>query len=575
MNSRYYQRELDDLRDLAAEFARAHPALAPRLTGPSPDPDVERVLEGTAFLTGRIREKIDDDFPEFIQGLTQLIFPHYLRPLPSATIMAFKPKTILKDTLRVPAGTYVDSQPVEGTNCRFRTVYDVDVSPVILEAADSTDMGGGRHAIDLHLKMQGAKLTDWNADRISFHLGGDFPGAADLYLLLQRHLRRVSVFSEAGLPTVLPASYVRPVGLDAEHAMLPYPGNSFPAFRMLQEYFLLKEKFLFLELIGLSRWRDRAGGDRFVIRFELDSSTVPLPRIGAERFVLHATPAINLFPHDAEPVLLDNSRGSVRVRPSRSKGGDYQVHSIDSVVGHGRGTNAKQEFKAMGMFDPADQTRPVYQASFQHDERGLTEPLLSVNYPPEYGMPRQQTLTIRLSCTNGDLPGRLRPGDINRPTRTTSELVEFTNLIPPTDSQQAPVGKAMLWRLLSHLALNYLSLADDENLKALLSLYIFPGRGGRETETANRKRVQGLKGVRVTAADRLINGAVFRGQDIEISAGRENFAGPGDLYLLGSVLDRLLASFSSLNAYTAVTLIETQTGERYRWPPRLGARPLI
>lgn len=576
MNSRYYQRELDDLRELAVEFARAYPALAPRLTGPSPDPDVERVLEGTAFLTGRIREKIDDDFPEFIQGLTQLIFPHYLRPLPAATIMAFTPKTILKDTLRVPAGTYVDSQPVDGTNCRFRTVYDVDVSPLVLEAADSTDMGGGRHAIDLHLRMQGASLADWNADRISFHLGGDFAGAADLYLLLQRHLKRVSVFTETGLPTTLPPNYVRPLGLDAEHAMLPYPGNSFPAFRMLQEYFLLKEKFLFLELMGLSRWRDRGGSDRFVIRFELEASNVSLPRISAERFVLHATPAINLFPHDAEPVLLDNSRGTVRVRPARAKGGDYQVHSIDSVVGHGRGTNAKQEFKPMGMFDPADQTRPVYQASFHHDdEHGFTEPLLNVTYPPGYGIPRQQTLTIRLSCTNGDLPARLRPGDINRPTRTTSELVTFTNLIPPTESQQAPVGKAMLWRLLSHLALNYLSLADAENLRALLSLYIFPGRGGRETETANRKRVQGLDGLAVRAADRLINGALYRGQDIEISAARDGFAGPGDLYLMGAVLDRLLASFSSLNAYTAVTLTESQTGERYRWAPRLGTRPLI
>src|SRR5690606_343747 len=339
-----------------------------------------------------------------------------------------------------------------------------------------------------------------------------FPGAADLYLLLQRHLKRVSVFTQSGLPTHLPASYVRPVGLDPEHAMLPYPGNSFPAFRMLQEYFLLKEKFLFLELMGLSRWRDREG-DSFVIRFELEASNVPLPRISAERFALHATPSINLFPHDAEPVLLDNNRGTVRIRPARSRGGDYQVHSIDSVVGHGRGTNAKQEFRSMGMFDPADQTLPVYQASFQRDERGFTEPLLTVNYPPDYGIPRQQTLTIRLSCTNGDLPARLRPGEINRPTRTTSELVEFSNLIPPTESQQAPVGKGMLWRLLSHLALNYLSLADAENLRALLSLYIFPGRGGRETETANRKRVQGIAQVQVRAADRLIQGAVFRGQD--------------------------------------------------------------
>jgi len=72
---KYYQRELSNLRTLALEFAKAHPALAPMLAGQSNDPDVERVLEGTAFLSGLIHEKLDGDFPEIVHGLIQLIFP--------------------------------------------------------------------------------------------------------------------------------------------------------------------------------------------------------------------------------------------------------------------------------------------------------------------------------------------------------------------------------------------------------------------------------------------------------------------------------------------------------------------
>ena len=105
MFNKYYQNELFKLRELAKEFAKAHPAVAPMLSSESVDPDVERLLEGTAFLTGHLHHKIDDDFPEIIHGLMDIVYPHYLRPIPSVSIISFTPKPSLLESITVPSGT--------------------------------------------------------------------------------------------------------------------------------------------------------------------------------------------------------------------------------------------------------------------------------------------------------------------------------------------------------------------------------------------------------------------------------------------------------------------------------------
>ena len=95
MFDRYYQDELAYLRELGKEFAKAHPALAPMLAGPGSDPDVERLLEGVAFLTSKLRLKLDDELPEIVHSLLEILWPHFLRPIPSTTIVEFNPKISL------------------------------------------------------------------------------------------------------------------------------------------------------------------------------------------------------------------------------------------------------------------------------------------------------------------------------------------------------------------------------------------------------------------------------------------------------------------------------------------------
>ena len=133
MFNRYYQDELAYLRELGKEFAQAYPALAPMLADRGGDPDVERLLEGFAFLTGRIRQKLDDELPELILAVAQLLFPQLVRSLPSASILELTPlQNALREARMVPAGTEFDSTQVDGVRCRFRSSVDCELVPWVL-----------------------------------------------------------------------------------------------------------------------------------------------------------------------------------------------------------------------------------------------------------------------------------------------------------------------------------------------------------------------------------------------------------------------------------------------------------
>jgi len=577
MSKAYYLKELNDLRDLAVEFSKSHPTLAPQLSGPSPDPDVERILEGTAFLTGQIRQKLDDDFPEFAQSLIQIVYPHYLRPIPSATIMEFTPKSALKGNIKVPAGTYMDSKVVDDVSCRFRTCFDMDVSPIFLCGVRVEGRSGTRKAIELEFELRSMQLSAWDAQYIRLFIGGDYPGAADLYHLLQQNLESIVIESDgADEPLFLEADCLRPVGFAEGESILPYPDTAFPSYGLLQEYFSLKEKFLFIDITGLDRWTSRSTSGRFKVKLELTELTSRLPRISTERFVLHATPAVNLFSNDAEPVALDQRASEIRIRPGRSKGDSHQIFSVNNVIGHSRRSGKKVAYKSVNMYGNSEQNDPAYQVSNrQGDEEKLPETYLTLSYPGDYEIPEKETLTVELTCCNGNLPSQLRPGDINKPTSSSSAMLDFKNITPPTDCLQMPTGGALLWRFISHLALNYLSFAEAENLKALLKLYIFSGTTDHKEEMANQRRVDSIQELKVSASDRLVYGQLMRGQTLNLSMRSDHFASMGDFYLFGSVLDHLMSSFASINCFTVMNIRETNSGEEFQWPERLGDKPLI
>jgi type VI secretion system protein ImpG len=577
MLNRLFQQELAHLRELGAEFSSAHPAIAPMLSGPMADPDVERLLEGVAFLSALLRQKLDDDFPEIVHDLMHLIWPHYLRPVPSTTVVAFTPKPTLKQSLSIPAGTHVASVPIEGTSCLFRTAYDVEIHPITLLDASYGKAPGRPPVIKLLLEMKGHKLSDWQPQAMRLHLAGDYAASADLYLLLRRSLKRILIAPvEGGSPVALSPDFLRPVGFAGREPLIPYPTHAYPGFRILQEYFTAPEKFLFLDLAGWEQWRGRGEGTKFEIVFEFGELPSEPPRVSRESFVLYATPAVNVFPHDSDPVLLDHRKERYLVRPSGANSAHYQIYSVDKVVGFLRGTAQERPYVPFEAFDPDPRSAPVYHLTrMESTAHPGFDVYLSVAYPPRVEPPVTETLSIQLTCTNGSLPETLRVGDLCLATQSSPEYVEFRNIRPPTASFPPPLGANLLWRLISHLSLNYLSLARTENLQALLELYLFPGSRDPGATTANRKRIKGIEGLDAKFSDRLVSGVVMRGQEIRLKIRQDHFAGPGDLFLFGCVLDHFLGGYGSINTFTRTTVQEIVNGESYEWPARVGDRPLI
>ena len=576
MFNRYFQQELAYLKDLGEAFSKAHPAVAPMLSGPSSDPDAERLLEGVAFLTALLRQKLDDEFPEIIHELVQLIWPHYLRPIPSTSIVVFTPKPTLKESMTIPAGIHIASVPIEGTSCLFRTCYDVDVHPLSLLEASFVEPPGRPSVIKLLLELRGLKLSDWQPEVLRLFLAGGHSAAADLYFLLRHHLKQIVISSpDTGSSLLLGPEFLRPVGFSQEEGLIPYPSNSFPGYRVLQEYFILPEKFLFLDLVGWERWQERGDGTRFEITFELDDLPFPAPQVKTENFVLSATPVINIFPHDSDPIRLDHRKTDYLVRPTGGNPSHYQVYALEKVVGFVQGTAQERVYMPFEVFTPEPEANPVYHVDLKRSPvRSGFDVYLSAAYPKGTGPPVSETLSIQLLCTNGSLPERIRLGDISSPTSSSPEFVEFTNIRPPTANVLPPLGTNLLWRLLSHLSLNYASLTNAKDLQTLLELYVFEETRDRTAILANKKRIAGIKQIETSASDRLMSGVMTRGREIRMEVSQDHFSGLGDLFLFGCILDHFLASYASIHSFTRFSVKEVLKGELYQWPVRIGDQPL-
>ena len=568
MLDRYYQRELSYLRELATEFAAQHPGVAPLLAGQSNDPDVERILEGTAFLSGLVHEKLDDEFPEIIHGLMELIFPHYLRPLPSATLIEFTPKPSLREKTLVPRGVTLNSLESEGTRCSFTTCQEVELSPVTIDKVELKVAGDRSGLLRIDLVVVGGELGQLNLQKLRFFLAGVYSEASARHWMIQTRTRRLRIIAPDGTGSPIPLEAMIQVGFQPSEALLPYPPRSFPGYRILQEFFTLPEKFLFFDVTGLEVLAGHAKGTSFSIEFSLADLPLELPAMRKEHIKLFVTPAVNLFQHEADPILLDHRQPDYQIRPSGSNPAHYRIHTVNKVTGFIQGTVSQREYMPFVLFNPQADAIPVY--SLHHRRSPLSGEVdlhISVAYPASHKQMTTETLSLEVLCTNASLAETLRAGDINVPTESSPILADFTNLSAPTAEIQPPYGNNLLWRLLSHIFLNYQSIASADNLRAMLKLYIFQETRNRNAVLTNTKRVEAIRTLKLEPTDRFFQGSLLRGQDIILDLDHQEFVGPGDAFLFGAVLNIFFANYAAINCFTRLTVQDSNHKERFHGQP--------
>jgi len=597
----YYREEQQYLDEAGREFARAYPQRARFLNitqRDDRDPYVERLFEGFAFLTGRIRQKLDDELPELTQSLLGLLWPHFLRPIPSLSILEFRtPPGRFKEPHTIERNTEVASQPVRRRHvCQFRTSYDVHIRPIALAEADLD----GNSAIRFRFRVDdgvdysklfsedgGATASDYQRRRRQsirlFIHDVDQQTALILQLYLTRYVQKVVIQAAPEEPEVVIQGQagVQSVGFAPEESLIPYATHSFSGYRLLQEYFAYPQKFLFFDLFGFDRLRPTEGTKEFEVRVSFDRPFPTDRRFSASNFRLQCTPIVNLLQTEAQPKTASHETTEYRIHAPES----CEIYSVDEVEGIISSTMERRTYLPFYSFrhsladDRGERLDryyyPTTRLAVRRNDDGQPQTyqdtyLAIIGPDAEADDVREETLSLKITCTNGQWARELKEGDIVNPTSNSGipEFIQFRNLTQPSVTLYPPLQSGLEWRFISHLALNYLSLDDVEALRGLLELYEWNTERG--TREANHLRISGISNVSARPQDIIHRGSVIRGIDVTLEIVKENFADDGDIHLFGLVMREFIGLYASINSFTQLTLVSHDSKEElFRWTPEV------
>lgn len=585
-----YNDELVAIRRRAARFADAFPKIAGRLrvTGEvADDPHVERLIQSFAYSAARVRQKLDDEFPELTDGLLETLYPHYLAPLPSMSIVRFAPSSTLASVQTVPRHTEIFAEPIGGESCRFRTTQDTEVAPIEIVSASlaghpinapPSPHAGAAGCLRLSIRARDANkpLNEIGLDRLRLHIASSWQRAAAIHELLANHTLGIALAHHADdrAPVMLPAKALRPIGFEPDEAILPYPASSFAGYRLLTEFFALPQKFLFLDIVGLSAWR----GETLEIFIYLDETSAKLERaISARDFVLNATPVVNLFRQTCEPIALDGTRTEYRVLPDARRQKTREIYAIEKVLVSDRTGEEEhcQPFFGRGLKGSPSSLFWQCARRFDADDGTSDMEMAFVDRARRPTGPIDKIASIDALCLNRELPEQLPFGG-GHPYLQLASGSEAAGaveaLMAPTPSVRMNEQQGRNWRLMSHLQLNHLSIFDNDGaaLKDILALYAF--RDSRET----RQLADAL--VRIEAKSsmaRLGSGGMVPGTDIRLEFDPAAIDRPS-AYLFGSVLDRFFGLYTSINSFTRLSIsMKGQSKPIAVWPARAAERPLL
>ncbi len=601
----YYERELAAIRRDAAEFAAAFPKVAGRLrlsADAVDDPFVARLLEGVAFLAARVQHRLDDELPELSDALLEMLSPGLLAPVPSMTTLRLSGGPALAAPAVVPRGLLVETEPVRGEPVRFRTCHDVTLWPLVIEAARLSGLPFAAPAnpragsaavaclrLTLKTAVEGMPIAALGLDRLRLYLHGVGNQPAALHELLATATLSIALADGPAdaRPTLLGPEALRPGGFGAEEAALPWPRRAFSGHRLLAEYFAFPEKFLYLDLDGLEARSLVQQSDRLEVFVYLSRALSTLERgVSAEAFALGCTPAINLFPQRCEPIALDGTRAEWPLVPDARRPIALEVHTVEEVR-ESRASGERRQVLPFHRLGRAESGAEVSaEAHFIASRRPAPPPLsgtqtmLLLRDPAfDPAAPADGVLTVEALCCNRDLPSLLPFGGGQPALRVAAGTAAMAAeaLSPPTPTLRPALRERSAWKLISHLALNHLSVTGAEQgalaMREMLRLHDLRDTPESRAALAALLAVEAKPGVARLPGGR--PGALVRGLDVTLTFDPQGWQS-GGLYLLAAVLERFLALQVSVNAFvrTGVAL-RGRPGLAARFAPRSGTRALL
>lgn len=621
-----YDRELQYLREKAAELAYYRPDTASQLGlslghGRSQDSHVERLLEGVAYLAARVHLQLESGYSQIAQSLSETIYPQLISPFPACGIVEFQPDASLADDypisrhseLRVRVVSDHDRQiSSPETECIFQTTQEVTLVPIELTDAAYTDRrpdvfhpySGVSSALRLQIRHLGERpintIPGFTELTVYIRGMGGAVLAARVYELLLRKALAGGVFQAQGRPPEsLPGLKIEAVGFSNQEALLPTEGICYQGYRLLREFLTFPARFMFFKITGLGPALSRC--DQSVADIFLgfpDRHSGLETQVNRRLFSLHCTPVINLF-HSSATVSLKSGSGEFEIVRETSGRLDHEVYKAISVIGNEVGKPGVREF--LPFFQPPrrESDAPAY-FSTRRQNRSLTSEEISSKSIPSYlgselylsladpqnppYSPRLGSVRVETLCTNRHLPLRIAPGSPIQPPVACPATA--TLLAERSEPQSAILEGDLVWRMISHLSINYLSMIAGEPdgikkdacvIREVLRVY---SDSLRQTGSVSRAETvdRWIGAVREVSAKPIIRSriasgalALVRGLEVTLYLKEAPLQEVG-LLLFGSVLERFLTRFVGINSFLELVIWGDQRGEIKRWDARVGNR---
>lgn len=603
-----YERELVTLRQLCREYAQRYPKVAAKLQlggEACDDPHVERLIQAVALLCARVSKRLDDNYPQFTEALLELLFPHYLRPFPSCAIVRFAApagQDAATGVHKTARGTLLESIPLNGVQCKFQTAYEVVLAPVkiasarfdaVIRAPSATRLPPGvASSISMELKAT-TPLPSLRLQVLRVYLNGDPSFCVAMRDALFMRVALAYVQWGAGPWIPVPGMPIGAVGFGEDEALIPFGARSHSAYRNLAEYFAFPEKFNFFD-INLDALCTQLPADCTCVMLHLALAGLQpdadqarmLAGVTAQNLVLGCTPVVNLFKQAGVPIAYSQRTADYTVLPHPTHAAALEVYSVDRVhMVQPRG-NAVETIEFRPFYSlrhgEGDSDKGRYWV-LRHDEAmaisspGHEKAITLVDADCAPFVVEQTALSIDLTCTNRDLPGRLQcglpGGDLFLPGAAQGAAIDF--LRRPTRPQRLGNGHGAHWRLISHLTLNHRSLAQEgaAGLREMLSLYDLTRSPISQRQIGG---IMALEQADCTAWIRHKRGpSLMHGTEIRLTLDEEAFVGSG-LQLFVQVIDQFFSLYVQINSYIELIILSHQSGEELcRCKPRSGNRTLL
>lgn len=490
----YFEEEMRHLLKSGKEFAQEYPDSARRLSlddGEDCDPYVERLLEGFAFLTARIRQSMDEEDDGLAGHLLELVAPGIEIPLPAVSLVEFEPRrNEFSQTLHLNRGSQVLSKPQPELSypCRFSLARDLDVAPVSLVAAGLSQDGGGA-ALELEFEYWGQRSEPW-PDPLSLFLHGDQSISWAVRYWLLRKIAHVDVVSESASTASGEGIVLRSPSASPGYSFAAEGGSALLAMR---DFLNAEDRFRFIDICGLSQWGACPGSRlRLRLRFSENFPRALERELSVSLFRMHVVPVVNCFQEDCEPVQMDLTHVDYPLEVARGR--SIEILDVCEVIGTDQADPARRHsYKRFSSYSHLGQKgeAAAYFEVLQKGRRGggVRTSLAVGNVDPKVAF-TEEYLSVRALCCDGDVPREhLQPTDLCGLDPSMPTTMTVRGVTRPSAVIRPPDIKNRRWRLLSHFQRSFRGLCDVEHLKRTLGLLVWDGRESR------RRLVEGVSRV--------------------------------------------------------------------------------